>query len=79
MFRKPAFAVISVSIILILYCVTLNTDGLLPISYFIFSISPLLLIWLAYTILRFGRYEGKELGKEEWGYQDKNKDDLWVL
>jgi len=79
MFRKPIFAVIVVSIVLIVYCVLLNTNAPLSISYFIFSISPFLLIWLAYTVLRFGVYEGKELDEEEWGYQDKSKDELWVL
>ena len=79
MFRKPIFAVIVVSIILLVYCVLLNTNAPPALSYFIFSISPLLLIWLAYTILRFGIYKGKNLDEEEWGYQDKRKDELWVL
>ena len=79
MFRKPIFAVIIVSIILVAYCVLLNSDAPRSISFFIFSISPFLLIWLAYTVLRFGIYEGADLDKEEWGYQDKSKDELWVL
>jgi hypothetical protein len=73
------FAVVTVSIILIVYCVLLITNAPLSISYFIFSISPFLLIWLAYTVLRFGIYQGTDLGEEEWGYQDKSKDDLWGL
>ena len=79
MFRKPIFAVIVVSIILLVYCVLLSTNTPLSLSYFIFSISPLLVIWVAYTVLRFGIYEGSELNEEEWGYQDKSKDELWVL
>jgi len=79
MFRKPIFAVITISIILILYCVLLNTNAPRSLSYFIFSISPFLLVWLVYTVLRFGTYTGKELDEEEWGYQDKSKDELWVL
>lgn len=79
MFRKPAFVVITVSIILIVYCVSLNTSAFLPVGYFIFSISPFFLGWLTYTILRFGKYEGKELNEEEWGYQDRNRDGLWYL
>jgi hypothetical protein len=35
---------------------------------------------MAYTILRFGTYNGKELTPdEEWGYQDKDRDELGVL
>lgn len=79
MFRKPIFAVSAVSTILLVYCVLLNTKAPQSLSYFIFSISPFLLIWLAYTVLRFGIYEGKNLDEEEWGYQDKSKDELWVL
>jgi hypothetical protein len=79
MFRKPIFAVITISVILIVYCVLLNTNAPLSLSYFIFSISPVLFLWLIYTVLRFGTYAGKDLDEEEWGYQDKNKDELWVL
>ena len=79
MFRKPIFAVSAVSTILLVYCVLLNINVPQSLCYFIFSISPFLLIWLAYTVLRFGIYEGKNLDEEEWGYQDKSKDELWVL
>lgn len=80
MFRKPVTAVSVTSSLLIIYCVLLNTNTLFPIAYFIFAISPFLLVWLAYTVIRFGTYEGKDLEEqEEWGYQDKNKDELWVL
>jgi hypothetical protein len=79
MFRKPMFAVITVSVVLIAHCVLLNTNAPRSISYFIFSISPFLLIWLAYTVLRFGTYHGTGLGEEEWGYQDKSKGELSVL
>jgi hypothetical protein len=80
MFRKPSFPVAVVSIILLIYCVLINFNVSLSLVYFIFSISPFLLIWVAYTIIRYGKYEGKELGEnEEWGYQDKNKEDLDVV
>ena len=79
MFRKPVFAVIVVSIFLLVYCVLLNSGAPSSISFFIFSVSPFLLIWLAYTVLRFGIYKGTELNEAEWGYQDKSKDELGVL
>jgi len=78
MLRKPSFAVTVVSGILILYCFLVNRNS--PLGYFIFSISPFFLLWMAYTILRFGTYNGKELTPdEEWGYQDKDRDELGVL
>jgi len=37
-----------------------------------FSISPFLVVWMAYTIIRYGPYNGRELKEdEEYGYQDK--------
>jgi len=80
MLRKPAFAVVVASMLLLVYVVFINTEGLLPFAFFIFGISPVVLIWLAYTIIRYGTFSGKDLQEgEEWGYQDKNKDELWVL
>ncbi|MFI5187257.1 MAG: hypothetical protein ACHQF0_11060 [Chitinophagales bacterium] len=80
MLRKPGFAVAAVSIILLVYCVLINFNISLPLVYFIFCISPFLLIWMAYSVIRHGNYKGKELNEdEEWGYQDRNRDELDVL
>ena len=62
-----------------MYCVLLNTNASQLLPYLILSVSPFLVLWVAYTALRFGIYEGKELDEEEWGYQDKSKDELWVF
>lgn len=80
MLRKPTFIVAIVSTILVIFCICINTDNLLGLGYSIFAISPVLLIWLAYTVIRFGVYKGKEFEEnEEWGYQDKSRDEVWVL
>jgi hypothetical protein len=80
MFTKPAFAVVVVSLILLIYCVLINADSTLPIAYFIFAISPFLLLWMVYTIIRYGIYKGQELKEgEEWGYEDRSKEELGVL
>jgi hypothetical protein len=44
-----------------------------------FLVSPFLLIWMVVTVLKSGKYEGPELGENEFGYQDKNKDDLGIF
>jgi hypothetical protein len=37
-----------------------------------FSLSPFLVIWMAYTILKYAPFNGRELKEnEEYGYQDK--------
>jgi len=80
MIKKPLVAVTIVSIILVIYCVLINFGICSPLVYFIFGISPLLLGWVAYTIIRFGIYRGKEFDdNEEWGYQDKRKEELDIL
>ena len=80
MTRKPIFAVVVVSLILLAYCALILFNLSLPVAYFIFSISPLLLAWVAYTIIRFGVYKGREFkSDEEWGYQDNKKEDLDIL
>jgi hypothetical protein len=78
MFKKPSFAVIVTSVILVVYCWLINAGS--PVAYFIFAISPFLILWTAYSIIRFGTYNGKELDKdEEWGYQDKEKENLDIF
>lgn len=78
MLRKPSFAVAVVSGILVIYCLLLNINS--PVAYFIFAISPFLLLWMTYTVIRSGIYNGKEFeADDEWGYQDRNKDELGVL
>jgi len=43
----------------------------------LFAISPVLVVWMVYSVLRYGTYIGRELKPgEEWGYEDKNRDDL---
>jgi hypothetical protein len=80
MLKKSFFPVTIVSLILLIYCTFINFKILLPIVYFIFGISPFLLVWVVYAIIRFDTYKGKEFSAdEEWGYQDKNKEDLDIL
>lgn len=80
MFTKPFFAVAIVSTILVVYCMLINFAPQSPIIYVIFSASPILCLWVTCTVIRHGIYHGKELAdKEEWGYQDKGKEELWIL
>ncbi len=40
----------------------------------LFALSPFVVVWMAVTIMKYGKYNGHELGEnEEWGYQDVNK------
>ena len=70
-------ATIIVTTYLVLYTILHQAGASLNILGAMFAVSPFLVVWMAYTILRYGSYSGRELDEgEEWGYQDKNKNDL---
>lgn len=72
--RNEAIPAITVSVILIFYAILILTRVSFPFINFLFFISPFLLIWMVYNVIRFGDYKGRELEEdEEWGYADKKK------
>lgn len=74
--RTPVFVV---SGLLLLYILLVITSSLPVIAGIIFSLSPLLVVWLVYKVIRFGKTV-KELKEEnEWGYADKSKDELGMF
>jgi hypothetical protein len=80
MFRKPSVVVGVVTGVLLLYCVLIGFNLSINLANLIFAVSPLLLLWMTYTIIRHGIFNGKELQEaEEWGYQDKNKEELGMF
>lgn len=77
MLKSPSFAALFASIYLLIYVLFLQLDIFANLSAILFFCSPVVLIWLAYTVIRYGRYEGEELKEdEEWGYQDKSREQL---
>ncbi|HEY1007489.1 MAG TPA: hypothetical protein VGD92_09910 [Sphingobacteriaceae bacterium] len=77
MFRNPAFSIALASIYLVGYVTVLNSGISLQLMLLLFSVSPILLLWMVYTILKYGRYAGPSLGPDrEWGYQDRRSEDL---
>ncbi|HTQ28759.1 MAG TPA: hypothetical protein VMI35_11545 [Puia sp.] len=79
MFRHPVFATIFVSLYLLAYCVLMVFGDLPWLTAILFLLSPFFVIWMAYTIMRHGRYQGPELGEEEFGYQDREHDSLGIF
>jgi hypothetical protein len=75
--KDHKFATILVTTYLVIYTILHQAGASLNVLGGMFVLSPFLVIWMAYTILRYGTYNGRELKEnEEWGYQDKNKNDL---
>jgi len=77
MFRNPIFSTIVVSACLFLYQVFCFLEIAGTITFIIFFISPLLMLWMVLTILKDKKTKVKELKEgEEWGYSDVDKDSL---
>ncbi|HEX6915787.1 MAG TPA: hypothetical protein VF145_11130 [Chitinophagaceae bacterium] len=76
--KKPwqnhRFAVILVTLYLVIYTILHQIGASAVLLGGMFALSPFLVVWMAYTILRHAPYNGGELAEgEEWGYQDKKK------
>ena len=73
--KKHVFSTTFVSLYLFIYVLLYHYEAPWQIIATMFLISPFLVIWMAYTILRHAKYDGRELEEdEEWGYQDKPAD-----
>jgi hypothetical protein len=68
-----------VTIYLVIYLTLLQFETTKAYGFVMLLFAPLLLCWMVYTILKYGRYDGPDLGNEEFGYQDKSNDPLGVL
>jgi hypothetical protein len=72
--RKEKISVIVVSLLLLSYAVLILFQQWLLVANLFFIISPIVIGWLVYNVLKNGEFEGKELGKdEEWRYADNKE------
>jgi hypothetical protein len=75
--KKERIAVITVTGLFLFYCLLLFTNSLIELAYAIFFASPFLVAWMMYAVVKNGSYTGKELNEdEEWGYGDKQRNEL---
>ncbi len=71
MVKTPTFAILTVTVYLVFFAVITRLHPVLPLLLVMYAASPLLVIWMVYTVIRYGRYNGKELREgQEWGYED---------
>ena len=71
MLRNDKFAVGFTSVYLFIYLTLLQFDQCLGIAFLLLLLSPVLIGFMVYTILKYGKYNGPEPGDEAFGYQDK--------
>jgi hypothetical protein len=74
MLQKPAFVTAMVTAYLVLYYILFHAGAAETIITAMFAASPVLVVWMALTIIKHGKYTGAELGEDEWGYQDRFND-----
>lgn len=74
MLRNPIFAAVAATGYLLVYCLFLAIENadLRHLAFTMFYFSPVIMIWLTYTVIRYGKYEGGDLKEgEEFGYSDR--------
>ena len=76
---KAKAAVIIVTIYLFVYVGLFAADSSVTVLSYMFLASPLLILWMVYTVLK-DEYEYAELEDgQEWGYRDKARDELGMF
>lgn len=78
--QRARMTVVITTLVLIIYCFLQLFGAPMPLLNFIFFLSPFLVIWMVYDVIRFDTYRGVELKEgEEWGYADKNRSELGMF
>lgn len=68
---KSSFAIVLGSLYLLAFLIALHT-GYDTWVWGLFLFSPLVIIGMVYTVIRYGKFTGRELKEnEEWGYEDQ--------
>ena len=74
MLRNHVFSIGIVTLYLVVYLTLLQFETTQAYGFLMLVIAPFLLCWMVYSILKYGKYDGPELGNQEFGYQDKSND-----
>lgn len=78
--KKEIFALWFVTIYLVVYSVIIFLEINTDLVFFLFFLSPFLLIWMVISVLKSKIHPPKELKDgDEWDYQDVDKNELGVF
>lgn len=70
--KHDVIAVVSVSALLLVYTIMATIDTMLGWALLIAGVSPLLVIWMVWVVIKHGEYMGPELEEDqEYGYLDR--------
>jgi predicted membrane chloride channel (bestrophin family) len=67
---KTEIAVVAGTLYILVYCIILQFQSLLALAWIMVLSFPLVICWVAYTILRIEKYDGPPLDDAEFGYQE---------
>jgi hypothetical protein len=76
---KAGYAILLTTVYFITFYILLNSNTPLLLTAVAYFSMPLVIIAMVYFVLTDYSVKPKELGDEEWGYGDKNKEDLWIV
>jgi hypothetical protein len=75
--KRHQWAIAVATTYLIVYTFLFETGASLLLLSALFAFSPVVLVWMVYSILRFAPHTGRTLKEgEEYGYADKRTEDL---
>lgn len=67
--KPDVISVLTVSFLLLVCCIFSVTNSFIGLVFLITSVSPLLIVWMVWNVLKKGEYNGPELQEdEEYGY-----------
>jgi hypothetical protein len=69
MIKNDLIVVWIVTAWLVIYCILMQFPSTVDFAIAMWMISPFMVVWMVYSVLRFGSYKGPELGEKEFGYQ----------
>ena len=79
MLCKDIVSVSLATFYLFIYWELLQFENTRDYAIVMFLISPLVILWMVFTVLKNGKYNGPQLEDKEFGYQDKGKDELGMF
>lgn len=71
MLHKDILSVLGVTFYLFVYILLLQFERTVGYAIVMLLFSPLLICWMVYTVIKYGKYNGRQVNEDEFGYQDK--------
>lgn len=77
--KRSTITALLATVYLLLYCICLQLGPWRNIGIGLYLFSPVVVVALAITIVKDGKYTGPFLDNEEFGYQDKDRSELGMF